>query len=131
MERFSMSNKLYVTSDILNAVMNGMNYSKQRANTWIKHFIVDSIRGEIVYINDIPHRNKDIDYNYVKSQLSAFHVGEACIEDFFNRNFHYSESVIPSKAKYEFEETVGQAAAKLTTDTIDYSDDLNSIKELL
>ena len=131
MEKFSISRKQYVSSDILNAVMNGMNYSKQKANTWIKRFIVDSIRGEIVYVNGIPHRKKNRDYNYVKVQLSTFNVSDTLIEEFFNRNFHYSESVIPPKAKYGFEETVGQAAAKLTTDTIDFSDDINTIKELL
>ena len=53
-----MSDKLYIPSDILNAIMKGVDYSKQRANTWVKRFIVNNIRSEIVYINGIPHRNK-------------------------------------------------------------------------
>lgn len=109
-------------SELLIAFAKEMNFSRQNANTWIKRFIVDCIKGEIVYINGIPHRNKKTDYNYVKAQLLTLNVSNACIDEFFNRNFHYSESVIPLMAKYEFAETVGQAAAKLTADTIDSTD---------
>ena len=75
--------------------------------------------------------NKEIDYTYIKKVLSYFKVSDSSIEEFFDRNFHYAESIIPPNAKYEFAETIDQGAKRLSNNTIEYSKDLNGIKELL